>query len=57
MTSGKVKRVYLGLSGQTRIVSNKFLRFHNLKNNQLFEIVQVEDESLQRERICMPVIL
>jgi len=45
MTSGKVKRVYLGLSGQTRIVSNKFLRFHNLKNNQLFEIVQVEKES------------
>ena len=45
MTTGKVKRYYIGISGFTRQVSPLFVRFHNLKNNHLVEILNVDKNS------------
>lgn len=45
MTSGEVKRPFLGISVQTRVVSNRLARTLNLKHNLLVEVVYVERRS------------
>ena len=45
MTTGKVKKYYIGISGVTRQVSPRFVRFHNLKNNHVVEIVYIDKNS------------
>ncbi len=45
MTIGRVKRYYLGISGTTRQVSQRFVRFHNLKSNYVVEVLSIDKNS------------
>ncbi len=42
MTTGRVKRYYIGIAGITRQISSRFARFHNLENNRVVEIVGLD---------------
>jgi S1-C subfamily serine protease len=45
LTKGKVRRVFLGIAGQTRPLGPRFVRFHQLDRNTALEIVAVEKVS------------
>lgn len=42
LTTGKVRRLYLGIMGQTRPLSRRMVRFHNLDQDSACEIMGVE---------------
>jgi S1-C subfamily serine protease len=44
ITRGRVRRAYLGLSGQARPVSRRVQRFFELPNSTVVEVVAVEDK-------------
>jgi S1-C subfamily serine protease len=45
LMQGRVKRVYLGISGRTRQVGPRFIRYHDLKKPYALEIVSVDKNS------------
>ena len=42
ITTGKVRRAYLGIAGRSRPLSRSLIRFHNLPNKHAVEVVSVE---------------
>jgi S1-C subfamily serine protease len=42
---GKVRRVYMGIMGQTRVLSRRLVRYHNLTQKTACEIMNVETNS------------
>ncbi len=44
LTKGKVKRVYLGLSGQSRKIGPRYMHYHKLTQNHVLEIIFVEKD-------------
>ena len=45
LSYGKVRRLFLGIQGQTRLLSRKMMRFHQLDQNAACEIMGVEPKS------------
>ena len=45
LTQGKVRRVYMGIAGQTRPLGPRFVRFHGLPRTTALEIVAVDKVS------------
>jgi S1-C subfamily serine protease len=43
LTQGRVRRVYIGIAGQTRVLGRRFMRFHNLTQDHALEVVALED--------------
>ena len=42
ITTGKVRRAYLGIAGTSRPLSHSLIRFHNLPNKHAVEVISVE---------------
>jgi S1-C subfamily serine protease len=49
LTQGGVRRIYLGIAGQTRQLGRRFVRFHNLASDYAVEIVSADPDGPARK--------
>ncbi len=49
LTSGRVRRSYLGIVGQPRLLDRRIVRFHSLKDDHAVEVVSVDPDGPARK--------
>lgn len=49
LTSGRVRRSYLGIVGQPRLLDRRIVRFHSLQNDRAVEVVSVDPDGPARK--------